>query len=204
MPRRSFTRKTGFRDSKLFIIVTEGELTEHVYFRGIIDYHYQNNSRIHVELLNKDNQSSDPKSCLIALNQFKDKYHLNSDDQLWLICDRDQWKTKMLAEVNQQCKQKEFKLAVSTPCFEFWLLLHLVDINTLSQDELDSFKGNCSNLSKKLRQILGSYNKSLPILTPIVENLEHAIKQAKMLDDGNDWPIDLGSKVWCLFESLSS
>ena len=202
--RRSFTRKSGYKDSKLFVLVTEGQVTEHEYFNIIIEHFFADNSRIHVELLKRTNEASDPFSLLIELNEFKKKYKLSSQDELWLICDRDRWTDKMLSLVNQQCKQKGFSLAMSNPCFEIWLLLHLIDLKDFDQEAFDSMTVDCKTLVGQLQKTLGSYNKRIEHSEPFINGLKRAIIQSKSLDNDDDWPIQKTSRLWKLFESLST
>ena len=76
--KRSFTRKSGFRDSKLIVIATEGVKTEKKYFSDI-STHFKN-SRIHVEVLIRDDDSlSSPEHILEELNKFYSEYGLSDD-----------------------------------------------------------------------------------------------------------------------------
>lgn len=38
--------------------------------------------------------------------------------------------------------EKDYKIYITTPLFEFWLLLHLVDIKSLSKEQLECIKVN--------------------------------------------------------------
>ena len=51
-------------------------------------------------------------------------------DKMCLIVDRDKksFKEEQYNYVKEECKKKNFKLYVTNPCFEFWLLLHFDEV----------------------------------------------------------------------------
>ena len=127
--RRDFVRRSGFRDATLFVIASEGDVTEPRYFNGLKDRWHS--SRIHIEVMRRDDATtSSPVSVLGSLDQHATTYHLRNGDQLWLVIDRDSqsWKLREMAAVARACQQKNYHLAVSNPCFELWLLLHFDDL----------------------------------------------------------------------------
>lgn len=202
MPR-SFKRKSGLRDARLIVIATEGEITEKQYFDGIIRSNKYKNPRVHVEVLSRGSSNSDPKACLNVLNKFKQEYHLFRDDELWLVCDVDRWGQKKLAEVSRLCRQKGYKVVVSNPCFESWLLLHHIQFDKYSEGDKRSFNEGCSNVEVELRRILGSYNKTNLKIEDFIGSIENAIAESRKLDIGNqDWPQTFGSRVFQLVESI--
>lgn len=158
--KRKFTRKTGLRDAKLIIIAAEGEVTEKLYFNGIAYSPNYKNSKVHVEVLSRDDAGSDPKTCLRSLNKCKAEYSLNKNDELWLVCDVDRWGDKNLSEVNRLCHQKGYRLAVSNPCFELWLLLHHEKLSKATTADQDMLLTGCREIITRLRLVVGSYNKS--------------------------------------------
>lgn len=201
--RRSFSRKTGFRDSKLIVIATEGEVTEHQYFNGLKLHKDYKSPRLHIEILKRGTGNSDPKACLNELNEFKKEYHLTRDDELWLVCDVDRWGDRKLAEVGRLCRQKKYLFAVSNPCFEAWLLLHKVTYNQYSQSEKDDLNGECGNIERELRRVLGTYNKTNIDVDNFLVDLENAITEARLIDvPEHQWPHSLGSKLFLLVESI--
>src|SRR5271156_5306789 len=86
--RRSFVRTSGFRDATLFVIASEGAVTEPKYFNGLKERSH--NPRIHVEVRTRDNPThSSPEHVLNMLDRFYREFNLQDDDQLWLCMDRD-------------------------------------------------------------------------------------------------------------------
>ena len=79
MPSIRFTpakRRSGNRDAKLIVIATEGTKTEKKYFDSLVEAYFIPN--IHVEVLDRINGGSDPKTVLKTLDNFRKKYSLRS------------------------------------------------------------------------------------------------------------------------------
>ncbi|HEY9300438.1 MAG TPA: RloB family protein [Phormidium sp.] len=184
-------REHDRRDTKLFIVATEGEATEKQYF-GMF-----NSTRIKVEILaTPEDGKSSPEYVLKRLDKCKKQYDLNEDDMLWLVSDVDRWGDKKLSSVCSQARQRGYYLAISNPCFEVWLTLHFEDIKT--QDRT----GN--NFKARLRIILGSYNGSNLDISAYEPNTKDAVNRAKNLHPSSqqDWPPTLGTHVYRLVEIL--
>jgi hypothetical protein len=100
-------------------------------------------------------------------------------------------------------------VAVSNPCFEFWLLLHIKDIADYDENELALILNNAKVSNKKnyvdskITEIFGSYNKSNPKPELFLPTIDFAIEQAKKLDTREDeFPQNLGSHVYKVVEKL--
>jgi RloB-like protein len=181
-------RQHDRRDARLFIIATEGAVTEKQYFEMF------GNSRIKVEVLatGSDNKSA-PKYVFDRLNSFKEQFDLHEDDMLWLVIDVDRWnKDGELSQICREAKQKNYHLAVSNPCFEVWLCLHFGD--------LDPEDRTCKQFKSSLGKILGSCNG----ISPDAPHLADAIERAKALhsDSQQNWPPTIGTHVYRLVEIL--
>ena len=200
--RKSFKRTSGVRDAKLIIIACEGEITEKQYFNGVAYSEEYKNPKVRVKVLNRGSSNSDPKESVRSLNKFKKTYKLNRYDELWLICDVDRWGAKKIAEVNRLCKQKKYFIAVSNPCFEFWLFLHHVNLSEYSEDQLMSLS-SCKRVCSELKTVLGRYNKINIDIVSYIDSIEHAMTQAQLLcAEELDWPNEVGSNVYKLMQSI--
>jgi hypothetical protein len=123
---------------KLYVIATEGRSTEFKYFKELrkqwgSKFHEQN---LHVEILrrpSKQNGHSSPKYVEQMLNEFLEDnrdYELKSYDELWLIIDTDTWEPESIKQLAEKCQTEAlYHLGLSNPCFEIWLILHLIDFN---------------------------------------------------------------------------
>ncbi len=206
-------RREAFRDARLIVIASEGKDTERIYFKALAKEY--TNPRVHVHILerSKDEQNnSSPEHVLKQLNDYKGHYELESDDELWLVVDRDRWTEAMLSRVATECAQDNFMhVALSNPCIELWLLLHLVDATLLTPEEQQLWMENRRKsknadpyLKVRLRQEMGSYHESSYDAKMLIEHVEVAIARAKALDKNpaDRWPQTLGTRVYLLAESV--
>ena len=205
---RDYRRKHGIKADQLFIIACEGEKTEPAYFNDL-KLKFKNN-RIHVELLKRQPGKSAPKHVFESCKDFKKEYKLNSDDEIWLIIDRDRYEAQ-LTEISKQCKNSNLFPGVSNPCFELWLLLHIKDINDYDDLEKKKIYENKKVLPAKkrtyingvIKELLGSYNPSRIDTTKFLPNVYDAINRAKEIDKPEeDWPQFLGTRVHKLVEKI--
>jgi hypothetical protein len=214
MPREReelFRQSNTIEKEKIIVLAFEGNDTEQIYFEEFKDSEKFNDELIYLHLLKrpKENTNSAPNHVFKKLKkEAKDEYNFNENDELWMIIDTDRWKN--ISEIIEECKKLEnMFVAVSNPCFEFWLLLHIKSITEYSIAELDLILKNSKVTSKKnyidvkLTEILGSYNKSNPKPERFIPYLKKAIDQAKELDSENEeYPKKIGSHVYKIIEKL--
>lgn len=179
------------RDARLFIIATEGEKTEKQYFDMF------GNRRCQVKVIPSSAGRSAPAHVLRNLTRFKKEHQLGKDDELWLMIDVDRWTEPNLSRVTKEALQKRFFLAVSNPCFELWLYLHIDDIGP-------KLLSGGKNMKDILRNKLGSFNPSNLDLTPYRETIGKAIRRARDLDVNPDerWPSSTGTHVYKVVEKV--
>jgi len=146
--KKSFERPIEKRDSSLVIIATEGRVTEKNYFEALKESFY--NSKVHVEIIPNEQNESDPTKTFDRLKDFEKKYQIGNGDSLFLVIDIDKWGDKKISKVATLCKQSNFTLCVSNPCFELWLLLHEKDVTKCSKTEKEKLLKNKRISVKKL------------------------------------------------------
>lgn len=206
-------RREAFRDARLIVIASEGKDTERIYFKALAKEY--TNPRVHVHILKRsedEKNNSSPEHVLEQLNEYKCQYELEADDELWLVTDKDHWTEAMLSRVATECMQDvSMHMALSNPCFELWLLLHLVDVSSLTPEEQllwmkNRRKSKSSNpyLKVLLRQKMGSYHESAYDVLTLIQHVEVAIERARLLDKNpaDRWPQTLGTRVYLLAESV--
>ena len=206
-------RHEAFRDARLIVIASEGKDTERIYFKALAKEY--TNPRVHVHILERseaEQNNSSPEHVLKQLNDYKEQYALEADDELWLVVDKDRWTDAMLSRVATECAQDEYMhMALSNPCIELWLLLHLVDISILTHEEHLQWlenrrksKNTDPYLKVRLRQEMGSYHESAYDAQMLIANVETAIERARTLDKNpaDRWPQTLGTRVYLLAESV--
>jgi hypothetical protein len=202
-------RKSNLRDSKLIAIATEGYRTEVSYFNALSSPRYYRNPRIHVEVLERVTTDSSPAHVLQMLDEFKKEFKLRVYDELWMVIDYDRWGEKKISSIAQLCEQKGYNLALSKPCFELWLLLHLTSLDVYDDMQKDEFLknpkvGSRSLLENEIVNLVGGYNSARPNCDQFIPNIELAIERARKLDTnpGHRWPNELGSRVYLLAEKI--
>jgi RloB-like protein len=213
--------KSKIKDTRrYFIIASEGADTERIYFEGLQTYIDEQNIKdrqIKIEFLKRETEKaraqSSHKSVIKQLDAYKKTYSLDERDELWLIIDRDKQNnpSKNIADIAQNCLQKGYFLALSNPNFEFWLLLHLKNLEDYTAQQLDDFLQNKkasaskSILEVELSNLLGGYNKSKYAIEKLLPHLQPAIVRAKALDTSvlDRWMEGkLGSRVYRLAEQI--
>lgn len=206
-------RREAFRDARLIVIASEGKDTERIYFKALAKEY--TNPRVHVHILERseaEQNNSSPDHVLKQLNDYKSQYELEADDELWLVLDKDRWTEAMLSCVATECSQEvAMHMALSNPCFELWLLLHIEDSALLTPEEQKQWienrrksKNGDPYLKVRLRQKMGSYHESSYDALALIAHVEDAIERARALDKNpNDrWPQTLGTRVYLLAESV--
>lgn len=203
--RRSFTRLSGFRDSSIIGIACEGDVTEYRYFEEFRVRYTDFPSRIHIELIKRQEASeSAPEHVIASIDAFK-KSKAGLDDEFWAVIDYDRWGEKKLSEIAQQASQKGYRVAVSRPCFEAWLLLHWIEDTEIEKTWLSKLnEKGCKDIADELRKIRGHYRKELNDADEYIEQAERAIRNAQSLDinPSDRWPQSFGSRVYRICERI--
>lgn len=193
---------------KVIIISCEGKVTEPGYFNTIkskLSEHIS--SLIEIEIVQKKGNESDPKSVLNNLEvHCQSKYDYKNDhDVLWIVCDREKVdiRKRHLEKIIPECHSKGYKLALTNPLFEFWVLMHVVDISKYTHEELFCNKKISNSrkfIDKEISNLMegnGGYNKKSfnPNIVSL-ENIKKAIDQEKSFTNTVPEILDnLGSNI---------
>lgn len=228
----TWTQNMGFKDrsfdqpiyeqqeeepKRVIIISCEGSNTEPEYFEAVKENLKDNiSSLVEIELVPKITQAAEPKDVLDNLQSYVDKYDFNKNfDSLWLVCDREKVihrKTgkKGLLEVIPLCEERGYSMALSNPLFEFWLLLHVVDISGYDKKTLfDNVKVSSKKrfIDRELSNLLdngfskksGKFNHEIISL----DNIKRAIRQEKNFENDLAQIIDkLGGNIGSLINDI--
>ncbi len=198
--RRYPSRKRAYRPKrKLFVISSEGEKTEPIYFKKF------DSKAIRIHIV-EDRLGNDPISLVKAAINYKREKKFDKKDETWIVVDTDfshdtrQKRERQLAEAGKQCETLHFGYAVSNPCFEYWLLLHFEEKPAISGTERGQDK--CIRLLKKKHY--PNYDKSSYDPGKFTDKVETAITNAKKLDQPKDKSClqNHGSTVYLLMEKI--
>ena len=152
MPRkkRPLNRDGGvLRDASLIVIASEDTYAVKQYFAQF------RMRRVQVIVAHTEDCRSSPEHVMERLQTFKNEYATEDNDQFWLCIDTDHWSgdshISNLIRVLSECNKAGFKVAISNPCFELWILLHFADHR--------DGQCLCKDITDRLENVLGSYNK---------------------------------------------
>lgn len=183
-----------FRDASLLIIASEDTHAVKEYFSRF------QARRVQFRVLKTDDGCSSPKDVLERLDQFRKEFP-EDGDQFWYCGDTDHWirpgHIKNLTEVLQLCRQKGYRVAISRPCFEFWLLLHFSE-PSLPSDAM------CPHVVGELRKVAQGYSKKSGCVRSLNSQMViDATRRAKaMLAVTEQIPSGPASQVYSIVEEL--
>lgn len=196
----------------LVIISMEGTKTELQYFNGlkkaICNKSYQYKAVYNILPLEKNDTNSDPESVIDLLDEYIERDPKGHVDAIYAaVIDRDQ---NELLKFIQRCKnnpKQEYQLFVTSPCFEFFLLMHL-DEKIKDRDDLDKIKINPIESSghtyiSKIISDLTHSRKKIDFCKYYLEQIDLALKNSQYFEcDIYKLQDSVGSNLPMLFEII--
>ncbi len=187
-------RRGAFKKTKrLFVIATEGAETEPIYFA---EFHPGREGGFRLKVLGNPRHKSRPIEVLNRLLDYEMRERPGPNTEYWAVIDRDAWNPAELDEVSREiAKRENYHLALSNPCFELWLWLHLKP-NRPFFDRHDCQRSLCREWSEFAK---GAYDAAM--LMPLVPV---ACERAKAIDEEPEkpWPTEQATRVYRLVERL--
>ena len=140
-------RSTGSQSyNKVIIISAEGVVTEPSYFnclKKLVE-------GVSVKVLKKPSSKSSPIDVLRNVEKKVWYEDLKEGDEVWVVIDKDNWTEEQFKEVLKWENSNNYNnVAISNPCFEYWLVLHFEMCHSMNKDDC----------MKVLKKYLGSYKK---------------------------------------------
>lgn len=174
----------GFRDTRLIVVACDDTYAPKQYFD------FFRIPRVHVQVLPAEDRRSHATHVLDRMRSFRDEGEFAKDDEFWLLLDTDHClegsHKASFIQALRDARREGFHVALSKPCFEFWLLLHHlrgdqapVDCNAKAVDAL-------------LNEVLkGQYNKKkLQKQHWDAEGVAHAFREAAAINAEMKNPFD--------------
>ena len=158
----------------LFVIVPEGSKTERDYFDAV----KMRLTSVVLKIISSSHSS--PPYLLKTMRDCLKKYQLKEHDEAWIVLDKDRWSDEQLEKLHNWSQQNaRYGLALSNPCFEYWLLLHFEKGNAAKQD-----------VKSCLKEHLPDYDKGISPNKITHEQVRKAVKRARERDKPPccDWP----------------
>lgn len=196
-PRPLGRQRRRQRDDRLFIIATEDTYAPKQYFAAF------NLARVTIEVVETNNAQSAAAHVVARLKSVvedsRQRGDVRDDDQFWVVLDTDHWTAPnhvaAFSKAIKEARDAGFHIAVSNPCFELWLLLHVADVSLPV--------GDADSVEAQLRAALGGYNKKNVPAARLVPHVDVAVARAKLLDVGaGGWPQTVGTQVHLLVAEL--
>ncbi len=154
-PRRQFKRRKAFKAPReCILIVCEGAKTEPLYFENL-------RRKLRLTTVEVDIQGEECGSAAISVvdhaiikrDQRKNSHSLVQPEYhaVWCVMDVEIPQDSSLSKALNKAKANDLEVALSNPCFEFWLLLHFVKTGKLFQSSKE--------VSKELKKHYPHYAK---------------------------------------------
>lgn len=210
--------------NQIYYFAYEGAKTEYQYFNGIKDNkkHLGINQLIDICPIKRDKNdgAGHPLKILEGIKELIDNGRINikdenENDKIFIIFDRDEFSVfpEQYDEVLKQCNQLGYGVGVTNPCFEFWLALHIENLEQITGDTSEDsrkklFENTKVNNSKRFLEKLLSdnfngYNKSNLKFDRFIENIEIAIEQEQnYVQDNEEIKDQLGSSIGLIIEEM--
>ncbi|MDN3645206.1 RloB family protein [Pontixanthobacter aestiaquae] len=126
MPKRR--KPSNLVPEKTMRIFCEGEKTEPIYVNGYLQ-NSVNSGRKSVIRIEKTRKNT-PIQLVEAAISAKQSPNSLPDDEFWVVYDREavsKYSHVLHSEARQKAVGQGINIALSNVCFEYWLLLHLID-----------------------------------------------------------------------------
>ena len=164
-------RRTGTIDlATRILIVCEDEKSAVNYFNALIKQ--MGLSSISPKVFPNDNGETQPDQVIQYAKELKQKARKSGTekyDEIWCVIDGDFG--GKVTNSRQTARHSNIKLAISTPCFEFWVLLHYEDRG--------EFELKCDGMVSQLRKHLKMYKKGTWNFEETVKAVPDAYARAK-------------------------
>jgi hypothetical protein len=143
---------------------------------------------------------SAPEHIIARLKNYKIAQDLQDEDTCWLVFDVDNRGESTLTELCSQAATEHFLVAISNPCFEFWLFLHRFNAEEL---DLRVSAAAPANRPHELKQIL-KYNYMKLEYKDFRADVDLAVRRARRIEAGRRTVVPRfpGTHVYKVVESL--
>jgi RloB-like protein len=176
------SRRRGIRElNKRFLIVCEDTKSAKNYFDAFIRNFRIGSASVRITSSGGNTQPIQVVQEAISLKKQAEKY---SDatlpfDEIWCVIDGDYG--NKIENARNSANSNGVKLAITTMCFEHWILLHFEKNNKSSHD--------CNDKVKDLKKrFVPDYEKGTYDYKEIVKDARKASKHAKQLRNQEEWP----------------
>lgn len=189
-PARSFTKQIH--------IYTEGSVTEEEYINNLkktILSGATSHHKFSIRVKNSSNKTS-PKNIQKSIRNDVRNFEEKQYHEIWVLIDEDNWPQEDIENLKHDTfiknKVQTFRVLISSPKFELWLLLHFENGIKIS---------NSADVDRRLKPYIPDYNKHCSQNLFNLSNVRLAITNAKKLIQNKS---NVYTEAYILFEYLLS
>ncbi|MCX2732911.1 RloB family protein [Saccharopolyspora sp. NFXS83] len=159
---RGGRRRPKLTSKPLVLVLCGAAETERQYFCAL---------RSHLRTLAVDvqfeSEAVDPVTLVSKAKRWRNR-NPDAYDEIWCVVDVDEFD---IDAARAAAKQAKIRLAVSNPCFEYWLLLHFEDYDGALPD--------CATAERRLKRYVRHYRKASIVFDDYKEGLADARARAE-------------------------
>lgn len=194
-------RVVNRRESNLFIIATEGEKREPDYLAKF------GSTNIKVITLETREGLSGIEHVVDRLLVYKNdpNQDFQIDDEFWIVIDKDRHDNETLSSLVSKSNTERFNVAISNPCFEYWLFLHKLDSTDISSGTWGiEIEKRPAIMKKILDDSLNGYDYKKLNYDDFKAEVGQAVNRAKSQPNRSrkSCPDCPGTDVWKLVDKL--
>lgn len=174
-------RPSGSREERLsFLLMCEGK-TEKEYFTGM---RTGRGPQLAVDA---------PKRDHLGLVREAGRRRSDEYDGVWCVLDTE-LNDRLVHELVREAQSSGVNLALSSPSFEFWLILHMKEYSRPFQSAREA--------ERELKAMRPGWSKAATKFEDFEDGVEDACERARRLHDGDGLPPNPSSAVWRLVEAI--
>lgn len=182
MPKKR--KQSNLRPLRTLRIFCEGEKTEPFYIEGYISSISISDERKKVISIEPTRKNTPIQLVDEAIKLKRSKLSL-PEDEFWVVYDREapsKYPDKLHMDAWQKAERNNVNVSLSNACFEYWLLIHLVETHA-PYSCFDELRKN-SSLNKKMKELCGkAYEKAESSIFQILKDrVPLARKRAKKIN----------------------
>ncbi len=167
----SLSRRTGVRNvARRILIVCEDDKSSPNYFRAIIQKYRLSAAAV---VVGSGHQTQPIQVVDLAIERrerAKESTQETPFDETWCVIDGEYG--KKIANARARANAKNIKLAISTPCFEYWVLLHFKQTSNAGPD--------CKAVMRSLFEHIPDYEKGKCDFENVVQHVKDASQYAHL------------------------
>lgn len=174
-------RPSGSREERLsFLLLCEGK-TEKDYFTGMRTWR---GPQLAVDA---------PQCDHLGLVREAGRRRSDEYDEVWCVLDTE-LNEQLVHKLIREAQSSEAGLALSSPSFEFWLILHTKEYSRPFQSAREA--------ERELKAIRPGWSKAATKFKDFEDGVNDACERARRLHDGDGLPPNPSSAVWQLVEAI--